>query len=93
MSDTRMFYVGPTITGVAIRNTVYDGTPEPLAAAIRAAPYLAGLCFPVSQMSAALSQIERKQGGIYQLYEKAVRENETIRAAVQERSEQSNGGL
>lgn len=89
----RIFYAGPTITGVATRNTVYDGTPEPLATAIRAAPYLAGLCLPLSGMGNALSQIERKRGGIYQLYEKAVRESESIRAAIQERSEQSNGGL
>lgn len=91
--SARIFYAGPTITGVATRNTVYDGTPEALETAIRAAPYLAGLCLPASQMSTALSQIERKQGGIYQLYEKAVRESESIRTAIQERSEQSNGGL
>lgn len=89
----RIFYTGPTITGVATRNTVYDETPEPLATAIRAAPYLAGLCVPPSGMADALSQIERKRGGFYQLYEKAVRESESIRAAIQERSEQSNGSL
>lgn len=79
-----IFYAGPTIPGVATRNTMYDGTPETLATAIQAAPYLAGLCLPASQMSQALTQIERRQGGIYQLYEKAVRESERIRAAVQE---------
>ncbi len=82
--NNRIFYSGPTITGVATRNTIYDGTPEPLAAAIRAAPYIAGLCLPLSGMADALSQIERKQGGIYNLYTKAVRESESIRAAVQE---------
>ena len=93
MSDTRIFYAGPTITGVATRNTVYDGTPEPLAMAIRAAPYLTGLCLPISQMSTALFQIERKQGGIYQLYAQAVRESESIREAAQEGSEQNDADL
>ena len=91
MNDARIFYAGPTITGVATRNTVYDGTPEPLAEAIRAAPYLAGLCLSAPQVPVALSQSERRQGGIYQLYAKAVRESENIRAAIQERSETNVG--
>ena len=44
MSKTsKIIYVGPTITGVATRNTVYDGIPEALARAAKARPYLSGL--------------------------------------------------
>lgn len=65
-------YVGPTIEGVATRNTVYEDLPEPLKAAIKERPYLSGLCVPIPKLSAALQQIDSKQGGTYSLYKKAL---------------------
>ena len=77
-ADTRVFYAGPTIVGVATRNTVYAETPEALAAAAQTRPYLSGLCLPVSDMGEALRQIQQQKGGIYTLYKKALEEGQAI---------------
>jgi hypothetical protein len=74
----KFVYVGPTITGVATRNTVYEGMPETLNKAIQDRPYMAGLCIPVSGLGNALSQISRGQGGVYTLYNKALSESAEI---------------
>lgn len=68
---SKTVYVGPTIEGVATRNTVYEDLPEPLQRAIKERPYLSGLCVPIPKLSAALQQIDSKQGGAYSLYKKA----------------------
>ncbi len=68
---SKTVYVGPTIEGVATRNTVYEDLPERLQAAIKERPYLSGLCVPISKLAAALWQIDTKQGGTYALYKKA----------------------
>lgn len=75
---SKFVYVGPTIVGVATRNTVYDERPDALNAAIQATPYLAGLCVPISGLASAMSQIQQGQGGIYTLYQKALAESESI---------------
>lgn len=75
-------YVGPTIPGVATRNTVYGEIPKALQKAIKARPYLKSLCVPISGLSKATTQIERKQGGIYALYIKALRESAIIQKGV-----------
>lgn len=80
---TKQVYIGPTITGVAARNTVYDGLPDSLLAAIQAAPYLSGLCVPIQAMAAASSQIQRRRGGYYTLFAKAQRDAEKIQAELQ----------
>ena len=49
-------YVGPTIIGVATRNTTYEELPKPLKAAIRQFPYLGNLCVPVSGLAGALAK-------------------------------------
>ena len=79
----KQVYVGPTINGVAARNTVYDGLPDSLLAAIQAAPYLSGLCVPVEALAAASAQIQRRQGGYYTLFAKAQRDAEKIQAEIQ----------
>jgi len=61
-------YVGPTILGVAVRNTVYDGLPEELKKAAEALPYLAGLCIPFSGLGKALDQIQQQKGSSYRLF-------------------------
>ena len=71
-------YVGPTIIGVATRNTTYEELPKPLKAAIRQFPYLGNLCVPVSGLAAALAQINRKQGSIYNLYNQALADSAII---------------
>lgn len=68
----KIVYVGPTIIGVATRNTVYDGIPKSLQTAIQTAPYLAGLCVPLSRLSDAMNQIRSENGAIYTLYKKAL---------------------
>ena len=71
-------YVGPTIIGVATRNTTYEELPKPLKAAIRQFPYLGNLCVPVSGLAGALAQINRKQGSIYNLYNQALADSAII---------------
>ena len=76
--SSKFVYVGPTITGVATRNTVYGEMPPALAAAIEARPSLTGLCVPVSGLASAMAQIDRQQGGVYTLYSKALSESAII---------------
>ena len=79
MSKTsKIIYVGPTITGVATRNTVYDGMPEALARAAKTRPYLSGLCVPLSKMADALGQISKQQGSAYTLFNKALEDSAAI---------------
>ena len=76
--QNKVVYVGPTILGVATRNTVYEEIPEGLAEAIQRRPYLSGLCVPVSGLASATAQISRQQGGTYTLYKKALEEGAAI---------------
>ena len=70
---SKIVYVGPTIPGVANRNTAYDDTPpEALQAAIRNAPYLGNLVVPISDLADAMAQIRNRNGAIYTLYKKAL---------------------
>lgn len=78
----KIVYVGPTITGVATRNAVYEDLPEALAKAIKANPYLGGLCVPISKLGGAMEQIDRKQGSIYTLYTKALADSAVIQKGV-----------
>ena len=68
----KVVYVGPTIIGVATRNTVYSEIPESLRTAAEAAPYLTGLCVPIATLSDAMTQIRKRNGAIYTLYKKAL---------------------
>lgn len=74
----KRMYVGPTIDGVATRNTTYEELPERLSAAIEKRPYLSGLCVPISQLSKALQQIASHSGGVFTLYAKAEKEKTAI---------------
>lgn len=76
--QTKFVYVGPAILGVATRNTVYSEKPKGLEAAIKAAPYMAGLCVPISKLADAMAQISRSEGGVYTLYQRALAESATI---------------
>ncbi len=76
---SKRIYIGPTIDGVAIRNTVYEELPEPLKKAIEAAPYLAGLCVPISSLADAMKQINGKSGATYKIYSKALKDSANIK--------------
>ena len=70
---SKIVYVGPTIPGVANRNTAYDDTPsEALQAAIQNAPYLGNLVVPISGLADAMAQIRNRSGAVYTLYKKAL---------------------
>ena len=68
----KLVYVGPTIIGVAARNTVYDCIPAQLQEAIRAHPFLQNLIVPISEMPEAMKQIREKRGAAYSMYKKAL---------------------
>lgn len=74
----KKIYIGPTLDGIAIRNTVYEELPKPLAAAIKKTPYLSGLCIPVSGLASAMKQMNSKSGTTYKLYTKALKERAEI---------------
>lgn len=74
----KKIYIGPTIDGIAIRNTIYEELPQPLEAAIQKKPYLSGLCISVSELSSAMNQISSKSGTAYRLYTKALNERAEI---------------
>lgn len=69
---SKIVYVGPTIPGVATRNTTYSEMPESLKEAAKATPYLKGLCIPVNTLAVAMGQIRNKEGAFYTLYNKAL---------------------
>ena len=79
----RTMYVGPTITGMATRNTVYEEKPKGLQEAIKARPYLAGLCVPFPRLAEAMAQISRGSGGFSTLYKMALAESAEIQADLQ----------
>ena len=68
----KVVYVGPTILGVATRNTVYEEVPASLEAAAESAPYLLSLCVPINGLADAMKQISQKTGSIYTFYRKAL---------------------
>ena len=78
-----VMYVGPTITGLAVRNTVYDGVPASVNAAAKSRPYLRGLCVPIPALAEALHQIARKSGAAYNLYRRALDESRGITQDIQ----------
>lgn len=67
-----LIYVGPTITGVAARNTVFDSVPPSIGAAAAEKPWLLDLCVPLSALPDAIEQIREKRGAIYNVYKKAL---------------------
>ena len=79
---SKTIYVGPTITGVATRNSVYGELPEALNKAIKAHPYLVGLCIPIGKLSGSMEQIDRQKGSIYTLYKKALEDSAAIQKGV-----------
>lgn len=78
VSEARFIYVGPSIDGVAIRNTIYSDTPPQLQKAIERRPYLKALCIPLKNLAEALKQIQDREGYYYTLFSRATRESGKI---------------
>lgn len=64
-------YIGPTMYGIATRNTVYSEIPAALSAEFDSRPFLQDLCISVQELPKALKQIQEKRGAYYTLYQKA----------------------
>ena len=67
-----MMYVGPTIAGMAIQNTVYTEKPEALKEAQKECPELGNLYLPIKQYATAERMIRTKTGYIHEAYKKAL---------------------
>lgn len=65
-------YVGPTILGVATRNTTYSSVPVSILEAAETAPFLVSLCAPVSDVAEATRQIREKSGAYWTFYSMAL---------------------
>lgn len=72
-----MMYVGPTIPGVAIQNTVYTEMPEALEEAQKECPEFGNLYLPIMKYAMAEQMIRKKNGYIYTAYKKALEYKET----------------
>lgn len=72
-----MMYVGPTIPGVAIQNTVYTEMPEALEEAQKECPEFGNLYLPIMKYAMAEQMIRKKSGYIYTAYKKALEYKET----------------
>ena len=68
--SNKIIYIGPTVLGVAARNTVFDTIPETIANAPD--PVYRSLCISLSSYSAAAAQIKGKDGAFYEFYKQAL---------------------
>lgn len=67
-----LVYVGPTVRGVAERNTVFNnGISESLEAAGEREAAFKNLIIPVEKLSAAQKDIDNKSGALWVFYQKA----------------------
>lgn len=71
VKETKM-YVGPTISGVAIQNTVYTGIPAGVVAAKKENPSIMNLFIPVREYPEAERQLRRGEGCIFSAYKQAL---------------------
>lgn len=72
-----MMYVGPTIHGVAVQNTVYTAKPEALKEAQKECPEFGNLFLPIAQCAMAERMIRMKTGYVFEAYKKALEYKET----------------
>lgn len=69
-----MVYVGPTVTGVATHNQIFNnGLPDGLKAAIEKEPAIASLIVPISELAAANQSINTKTGATYVFYSRVLK--------------------
>lgn len=67
-----VMYVGPTIAGVAIQNTVYTEMPDGAKEAAEAVPAIRNLFIPVTDYPKAQRMIREGKGYIRSAYKKAL---------------------
>lgn len=67
-----MMYVGPTIHGVAIQNTVYTKKPDALEEAQKECPEFGNLFLPIAHCAMAERMIRMKSGYVFEAYKKAL---------------------
>lgn len=66
-----LMYVGPTIPGIAIQNTVYEPIPEAAREAAKGLPVFLDLFVPIRRYPDAERQIRDKTGRFYSAFIKA----------------------
>lgn len=67
-----LMYVGPTIPGIAIQNTVYEPIPEAAVEAAKGLPVFLDLFIPIMKYPDAEQQIRKKTGRLYSAFTKAL---------------------
>ena len=68
-----LVYLGPTIVGVATQNTFFNnGLSEELKNAIKEMPVINNLIVPLSKYTKASSEINKKEGAMYEFYKIAL---------------------
>ena len=68
----KKMYVGPTVVGFAVQNTVYQGLPDNTAAIVKEQPELSNLFIEITDYAKASRMIRERQGYIYSAYAKAL---------------------
>ena len=66
-----IMYVGPSIPGVAVQNTVYTEIPEGAVEAIKSCPAIRNLFVEIRAYSKAEEMIRTRSGHIYAAFERA----------------------
>ena len=67
-----MMYVGPTVPGVAIQNTVYTEKPEGLKEAQKECPEFGNLYLSIGKYAMAEKMIRAGEGYVHEAYKKAL---------------------
>lgn len=67
-----LMYVGPTIPGIAIQNTVYEPIPEAAKDAAKKLPVFLDLFIPIMKYPDVERQIRKKSGRLYSAFVKAL---------------------
>lgn len=68
----KLMYVGPTIPGIAIQNTVYTEIPKSAAEAFKEEPQMRNLFVPILKYPAAEESLRKGKGYIFSAYSKAL---------------------
>ncbi len=74
-------YIGPTIPGVATRNSIYAEMPPGLALAAAEFTWLPSTMIGISSVSIAIREIQDESGAYFNLYRKACENSADIQLA------------
>lgn len=67
-----LMYVGPTIPGIAIQNTIYTKIPQAAAEACKKVPEMRNLFIPILKYPEAEQMLRTGKGYIFSAYKKAL---------------------